>query len=213
MVRWGMVIDLKRCAGCMTCVAACKLANYVPPNIYLNKVFDYEDGEYPNVTRNFLPVQCMHCEEPPCKSVCPTGATYKRDDGIVIVDESKCIGCRYCMMACPYGARSFYAKETYYFDGAKMIYEEYGYRRLDKGTVMKCHFCFERIDEGIKRGLRPGIDEEATPICVISCIGKARYFGDLDDPDSEVTQLIRRRKAFRLHPELGTGPSIYYLPP
>jgi phenylacetyl-CoA:acceptor oxidoreductase subunit 1 len=213
MVRWAMVIDLKKCVGCMTCVAACKLANFVPPGIYWNKVFDYEVGKYPNVRRCFLPVQCMHCKNPPCKDACPTGATIQREDGIVIIDYSKCIGCRYCMMVCPYDARSFYSKEKHYYDGGKMIYEEYGYKKHQRGTVMKCNLCYERIDEGLKKGLKPGEDPEATPICVISCIANARYFGDLDDPESEVSKLIRRRKGFQLHAELGTDPSIYYLAP
>jgi len=214
MVRWGMVIDLKKCSGCMTCVAACKLGNAVPPGIYFTKVFDYEVGEYPNVRRRYLPVLCFHCEDPPCREVCPTGATYKRDDGIVLVDYSKCIGCRYCMMACPYDARAFYDRERmYYYDGGLMEYEKVGYEKYQVGTVMKCTFCVERIDEGLKKGLKPGVDPDATPLCVISCICDARIFGDLDDPNSEVNKLIKSRNAYRIHPELGTGPSVYYLPP
>jgi phenylacetyl-CoA:acceptor oxidoreductase subunit 1 len=208
--RWGIVIDLKKCSGCMTCVASCKLNNGLPPHIYFTKIFDYEVGKYPNVMRKFLPVMCMHCEEPPCVDACPTKASQRREDGIVYVDIKKCMGCRYCMIVCPYGMRSYLDGTTnYYTDNSQL--DKYIKHKQDSGIVVKCDLCRERIDKGLKNGLKPGIDEEATPMCVISCLSNARYFGDLNDPNSTVSKLIRERKHFRLHEELGTNPSIYYI--
>ena len=155
---------------------------------------------------------CNHCREAACVKVCPSGATKQREDGLVIVDYSQCIGCRYCMMACPYGARYFYDRERPLFPGHGLTpYEEIGYRQYQTGVAMKCDFCRERIDRGLNQGLKPGIDREATPACVNSCIGKSRHFGDLDDPDSEVSRLMRTRQGRQLHSEFGTEPGVYYL--
>ena len=117
------------------------------------------------------------------------------------------------MMICPYGARSFNQHINSYFNGIENVYEETIYRDIQEGVVMKCNFCIDRVEKGLRRGLKPGSDEEATPICVVSCISKARYFGDLDDPESEVSKLLTERKFFRIHKELGTEPSVYYLTP
>jgi molybdopterin-containing oxidoreductase family iron-sulfur binding subunit len=146
----------------------------------------------------------MHCEDPPCEKICPTGATQKREDGIVFVDYNKCMGCRACMIACPYQARYFLAELRPYYDGQGLTpYEELGYptNGYVPGTVTKCNFCMERVDAGKE------------PACVANCPGRARYFGDLEDPDSEVSRLIRDRRGFQLHPEFGTNPSVFYLPP
>ena len=105
MPTYGMVIDLKRCYGCYSCVMACKVKNHTPPDVFWARILKGESGSFPNTIRQALPVLCMQCEEPSCMEVCPTGATQKRDDGIVIVDQDKCMGCKYCMMGCPYGAR------------------------------------------------------------------------------------------------------------
>jgi phenylacetyl-CoA:acceptor oxidoreductase subunit 1 len=218
MTKWGMVIDLKKCVDCQTCTVACKVENFLPPGVQWNRVYDYEVGEYPNITRRFLPVPCMHCDDPPCAEVCPTGATKKRSDGIVYVEYEKCLGCKYCDVACPYRARAFLDHTEYYY-GQPTEYETFPYelrspaQRYLPGTATKCTFCVHRIDYGLANGLKVGQDPEATPACVVSCIAKARYFGDLDDPHSEVSRLIRERKAFRLLEHLGTGPSVYYLAP
>jgi phenylacetyl-CoA:acceptor oxidoreductase subunit 1 len=216
MSRLGMVIDLKKCINCQTCMVACKMENFVPAGIFLNRIQDYEVGDYPNVKRMFLPVSCMHCNTPPCRDVCPTGATTKREDGIVVVDDNKCVGCAYCVVACPYQARSIYKRETLYYKVATP-HEEFPpmfrnpSQRHRIGTASKCTFCLHRIEKAGRKGLIIGVDPEATPACVNACIVKARYFGDLDDPNSEVSKLVTKRRALRLLEGLGTEPCIYYL--
>ena len=201
-MRYGMVIDLKRCIGCYACQIACKAEHATPPGVLYARVVKREMGRYPNVRRLSLPVLCMHCADPPCVQVCPTGASLKAPDGIVSVDADRCVGCRYCMMACPYGARYFHAQEREYFPGQGLTpNEEIGYKKHPPGVVEKCDFCRHRLGNG------------GVPACVANCPAVARYFGDLDDPDSHVSRLIGERGGFQLRPELGTNPSVYYLPP
>jgi len=215
MTRWGMVIDLQKCIGCYSCQVSCKQEHFLPPNIFWNRVVIAETGKYPTVTKQIYPVLCNHCAEAACVNVCPSGASSIREDGIVEIDYDKCVGCRYCVIACPYQNRTFYAdgKAEYWpgqgFTELELIGKEL--YPLQVGTVVKCNFCTERIDEGLKKGLKPGVDREATPACVIACPVKARTFGDLDDPNSEVSQLIKQKKGFQLHPEYGTDPSVYYI--
>ena len=212
MPRYGMVIDLLRCIGCYGCQMACKAENGTPPGMLWARLEVKEIGEYPSVAKVLLPLLCMHCREPECEKVCPTGATTKREDGLVIVDDTKCIGCRYCIEACPYGQRYFNDVIRHYFPDGLSPFELASYSKHKVGVVRKCTFCNHRIDEGVKRGLKPGVDREATPACVINCMAKARYFGDLDDPRSEVSRLVSTGQAFQLNPELGTDPQVYYLP-
>lgn len=208
-VRWGMVIDLKKCVGCDTCTVSCKAENRTPPGMSYNVVLESEIGQFPNIAHVNLPRPCMQCEKPPCAQVCPTRATFKMENGIVAIDNDRCIGCRYCMVACPYGARSFDYGNGY--EDEMMGYNdvtspEYGMNRgtrddgkVPQGTVRKCSFCFHRLERG----------EE--PACVETCIGDARFFGDLNDPNSVVSKLAASPRAFRLQEELGTGPSVIYL--
>ncbi len=201
-MRYGMVIDLKRCIGCYGCQISCKSENATPPGILWSRVSFYESGRYPNVKKMHVPLLCMHCGDPPCVSVCPTGASIKRPDGIVSIDSTKCIACQYCVIACPYRARSFYPKKGEYFPGQGLTpYERFGYQKHPTGVVEKCDFCLSRVQQGLE------------PACVISCMAKARYFGDLDDPGSEVSQLIRNHGGFQIYPEMSTDPSVYYLAP
>jgi phenylacetyl-CoA:acceptor oxidoreductase subunit 1 len=208
MTRWAMVADLRRCVGCQTCTAACKQANATPPGVQWRRVVDLEVGEYPHVKRAFVPVGCMHCEDPPCMHVCPSTATRKRADGIVTVDYDLCIGCAYCAVACPYQARYKVDRQEFAFESA-MPTEPRDEKRI--GVATKCTFCVERIDAGLAKGLKPGVDPEATPACVNSCIASALHFGDAQDPQSNVSQLLAENQSFRMHEELGTGPGFHYL--
>ena len=205
--KLGMVIDLKRCYGCMACVTACKTENFTPRGVFWARVLRGESGTFPNTVRQPLPVLCMQCEEPSCETVCPTGATYKSEDGVVHVDKNKCIGCNYCAMACPYGARYMVEKwESYFPEGLPLSeYEKFAKAQWEErsgvGVNTKCDFCTVRRSNGVEK-----------PACVVVCPAKARIFGDLDDPDSEVSVLIRTYRGMPLNPEHGNEPKVYYLP-
>jgi molybdopterin-containing oxidoreductase family iron-sulfur binding subunit len=213
-MRWGLAIEMKRCIGCNACVLACKAEHFVPPDIFWNRIIIGEKGKYPHVSKLIYSVRCNHCAEPKCVDVCPTGATQKREDGIVWVDDTKCVGCRYCMVACPYQMRSFYEHEKNYFPGQELTDHEKIGKLLyphEKGVVQKCVFCKERIDEGLKKGLKPGVDRDASPACQIICPTSAIHFGDLDDPNSEINVVIQVKKGHQFHEEFNTDPSIFYI--
>ena len=214
--HWGMVIDLRRCIGCEACVIACKIENKTPPGVYYTVVTREPLPGGGNDRPVFMTKPCFHCEEPPCVPVCPVNATYRRpSDGIVVVDYDRCIGCRYCIVACPYGARWFDFGEDYELlpaagEVVSPEYKQYRARTPDGspvGNVRKCTFCLHLQDE------EGEYDREAGrwPACAKTCPTNAIHFGDLDDPESEVSILLRERNAFRLKEELGTGPSVYYL--
>ena len=203
MTRLAIAINLDRCVGCHTCALTCKMQTNVPEGMLWNRVLtedcDVVDGAlgtYPNVTRTFLPVACQHCQNAACQRVCPTGATYKDDKGRVEIDYDKCIGCRMCMAACPYNARNFNWQTPVRVTGANYGDAEVPVR--PKGVAEKCTLCRERTDRG----------EE--PMCVVCCPAHARIFGDLDDPDSEISQTILNRKAWTLLENQGTRPSVHY---
>ena len=210
MTRWAMVADLERCVGCQTCTAACRHSNATSPAVQWRKVLDIEAGSYPNVSRVFVPVGCQHCADPPCMHVCPTTATRQRADGIVTIDYDLCIGCAYCEVACPYQARFLVHEAHRAYDAATQNeVERDDPARL--GVAQKCTFCSDRIDFGIENDLTPGIDPRATPACVNACIADALHFGDVDDPNSNVSRLLREQHSFRMHAELGTDPGFHYL--
>jgi len=200
--KLGLVIDLDTCVGCQACVTACKEWNtggHMAPltdidpygghvdGVWFNRVHSYEHTtEMAGRTVNF-PRSCLHCETPACVTVCPTGASYKRaSDGIALVDESKCIGCKLCSWACPYGAREF---------------------DTDVGVMKKCTLCVDRIYNDNLAA------EDRVPACVAACPTSARHFGDLGDPTSAISQLVAERGGVALMPELGYKPTNRYLPP
>ncbi|MBI2854172.1 MAG: 4Fe-4S dicluster domain-containing protein [Chloroflexi bacterium] len=199
MSRLGMVIDLKTCIACYACVVSCKVENGTPPTVFWAKVLEREEGKYPTARRIILPVLCNHCQDPPCLRVCPSGATTKREDGIVLVDAKKCVGCKACMTACPYDSRYFIKEIRGYFGEDLVPCERVSYQKHQEGVVEKCTFCVERVKKGLE------------PACVQVCPASCRHFGDLDDPNSEVSRLLKARLSFQLLPEIGTKPSVYYL--
>jgi phenylacetyl-CoA:acceptor oxidoreductase subunit 1 len=205
-----MVLDLRRCVGCQTCTIACKQEQGLPAGTFWRFVADCEAGKYPDVRRVFLPMQCMHCAAAPCVPVCPTGASRQRADGIVWVAYEACIGCGCCAMACPYRARHLVHEPDGYF--ARPTPSEAKTARRDRrGVMTKCTFCKERIDAGLARGLTPGVDPDATPMCAVSCIANAIVFGDLDDPGSPAARAIAAGHARPLMPELGLEPAAFYI--
>lgn len=207
--QWVMVIDQSKCIGCGYCTLACQAHNDINPEIEWNHI---EPAGQVNGKDTFLPRPCMQCTNAPCVDVCPVKASYYRSDGIVMMDYDRCIGCRYCEVACPYQARSFNWKQ---FDGTNPAVPKWGQpevARRPRGVVEKCAFCYQRIDRGLALGLEPGVDADASPACVVVCPTGARMFGDLNDPESNVSKALRSKPAFRLRESLGTEPRVYYIP-
>jgi len=212
VTRYVMVADINRCVGCQTCTAACKHTNATAPGVQWRKVLDFETGTFPDVHRAFIPVGCNHCLDPPCADVCPTTATQKRPDGIVTINYDTCIGCAYCIEACPYQARERVDIPNRAYGTQIQMKHEQRVEHLERRAVaQKCTFCVDRIDFGLANGLTPGIDPEATPACVNACIADALSFGDVEDENSNVTQLLRSHDYFRMHEELELDSGFYYL--
>jgi molybdopterin-containing oxidoreductase family iron-sulfur binding subunit len=202
MPRLGMVIDLKRCIGCNACTLACKQENGTPEGVHYARVITREVGAYPQTRRTFLPVLCNHCDDAPCAQACPSGATWIRNDGLVMVEREKCIGCRACAVACPYMNRHFLEKgllEHGYSTDGLSPYEAIKFAEFEEGTMTKCTLCAHRVDQGLE------------PACVITCPTDARIFGDLEPEDGKLQKLIRERKGWTLLPECNTKPSVFYL--
>jgi molybdopterin-containing oxidoreductase family iron-sulfur binding subunit len=211
--RWAMVVDLRKCKeqeDCKDCTLACHKVHNVPDfdnrkdevkwiwKERFEHVFHEQEHEYTREEIKHLqvPLLCNHCDNAPCTRVCPTGATWKRDtDGIVMMDWHRCIGCRYCVVACPYGSRSFNWRDPRPF--IDEINEDYPTRM--RGVVEKCTFCEERLDKG------------QLPACVEACKHGALVFGDLEDPESDVRKLLGENFTLRRRPELGTKPEVYYI--
>lgn len=223
--RWVMVIDTRKCVGCHGCTISCIAENKLPPGVVYRPVVTEEVGEFPNVALRFTPRPCMQCDAPPCVPVCPVRATWKRPDGIVAIDYDKCIGCRYCLTACPYGARTSDFGEEYSAGAAAGVdagdadrplegvrpeawegpnheyHKSYGRtgHKSPAGNARKCHFCLHRLENG------------QLPACTTTCIGRATYFGDSNDPDSLVTELITKNNVQTLLPHKGTKPRVFYI--
>ena len=199
-VRWALAIDLKRCTGCQSCTMACKVENGTPPGVFWVRVLEREEGKFPLAFKIFMPVRCNHCAEPPCVPVCPTGASYQREqDSLVLIDQNRCIGCRACVVACPYQVRFIADSRSGYYAGESTPYETSRYAKWQAGTAQKCTFCVDRLDAGL------------SPMCVGTCPAKALTIGDLNDPESEISKLLRARSSMRPGAELGTDPSVFYL--
>jgi Fe-S-cluster-containing dehydrogenase component len=207
--HWGMLINLQTCIGCEYCQRACSATNDVAPDKAWNIVLPDQTA---NGHRFFFSRPCLHCQHAPCVEVCPVVATFVRDDGLVIMDYDRCIGCRYCEVACPYDARKFNWEERTEENALVPTWGMPEVERRPRGVVEKCTFCVHRIDAGLAAGLMPGVDREATPACVNICPVGARVFGDLLNPDSPVAQVIAANPTLRLREELGTEPSVYYIP-
>lgn len=204
MTKLAIAINLDRCVGCHTCAISCKMNNNVPDGMLWNRVLtqdcdviDGAVGTYPYLSRTYLPVACQHCENPACQKVCPTGATYKDELGRVEIDYDKCIGCRMCMAACPYNARTFNWSEPKRSAGFNYGNKDVPVR--SKGVMEKCTLCKERT----------AADE--LPMCVRCCPSRARIYGDLDDPDSEISKLRSQGKVRILLEDKGTNPQVFYL--
>ena len=218
-VRWAMLLDIRKCVGCHACSVACASENKLPPGVLYRPVHEYERGQYPNATRTFLPRPCMQCDKPPCVNACPLkgkgGATWKETrgvaNGVVVIDYARCIGCGKCVPACPYGARTLDdgSNQT---DGAiaREAYEsaasyEYGVVRsrsgasIPVGNARKCHFCVHRLAAGM------------LPQCITTCIGRAGYFGDENDPKSLLSEVKKANKVQILKAAKGTAPRVYYV--
>lgn len=181
-MRNAIVVDLDRCSGCFSCEISCKNENNIALGSYYNKVMTVGPfGEFPRLQQYFLPVHCQQCEDAPCVHVCPTGASYRDSDtNVVLVDKSKCIGCKYCMMACPYGVRSW---------------------NTDERVVEKCTLCGQLTAKG------------ELPACVHNCPGGARFYGDLDDPDSDASKALAAADKSAVHSltDVGNKPATRYI--
>jgi Fe-S-cluster-containing dehydrogenase component len=221
--RWVMVIDQRKCVGCHACTIGCVAENKLPPGVVYRPVVTDASGEFPNLNIKFTPRPCMQCDAPPCVPVCPVKATWKRPDGVVTIDYDKCIGCRYCLTACPYGARtSDFGLHYTDADGGRQAdspallgegaaaweaqpSHEYAkhwtrdHHQSPVGNARKCHFCLHRLEVG------------ELPMCATTCIGRATYFGDHNDPDALVTELIARENVHALLPHKGTRPRVFYI--
>lgn len=196
MARYGFVVDLTTCVGCNACVAACTTENETPywDGLYRTHVEDVSFGKFPDSGRAIIPRLCMHCENAACVRVCPTGASYTTADGIVLVDPDKCMGCGYCIVACPFGARYRYEQEA--VNKATEIFGKEGGHQAPH--VDKCTYCVHRVKQGRE------------PACVAVCPAHARIFGDLDDPKSEVSKLVSSGKAQQIG-DVGPEPKTYYV--
>jgi Fe-S-cluster-containing dehydrogenase component len=207
---WAMVIDLEKCIGCERCVHACQATNDTSEGHLWNILIEDDQAYGQHV---FLTRPCMHCEHAPCVDVCPVGATYHREDGLVEMNYDRCIGCRYCMVACPYGVRVFNWAANSDDNPQVPTWGEPEIERRPRGVVEKCTFCAHRLDAAEERGLRPGYDRAATPACCNICPTEARVFGDMRDSDSPVSRALRNRQTVVLRSELGTNPRVFYLLP
>lgn len=223
MARWGMVIDLDKCTGCQACVVACQVENNLPIQgseefkqgriIQWIHILPIIEEEYPHPRVRLLPMPCQHCDNPPCTKVCPVRATYKNDEGLVVQIYPRCIGCRYCVNACPYTCKFFNWKSPRWPEEMAVAINPDVSTRT-KGVTEKCSFCSHRLQKARDKARAEDRDLEEVdyiPACVEVCPAEAMYFGDLDNPDGAVARFTRNARAFKLLEELGTEPKVTYL--
>lgn len=223
MTKLVRLIDQKRCMGCRACIAACAVENHFTPDAAWNMMIEYEVGTYPGVKKVFNPMNCMHCENPPCKAVCDAighKAISKNEFGVVLIDYNKCVGCGYCAGVCPYGVPQLNKAVGDLYPGkGKTPYEQiraadrHPTHRKKAKVAEKCTFCWHKLEKAVADNKvdRIGKDQEYTPACDLVCPVQARLFGDLDDPNSEVSKRIAQTKAQQLKPQFGTRPQVYYV--
>lgn len=223
MAKWGMVIDLDKCTMCGTCIASCHIENNVaivgPEEAKKNRAIfwmdtiTFEEGEYPNARIKIVPRPCMNCQSPQCTYVCPVNATQKGEGGIIGQIYPRCIGCRYCTVACPYTVKYFnWYKPEWEKEFKKALNPDVSLR--PRGVVEKCTFCTHRLQKAKEKAKAEGrkmIDGDYWPACAESCPTGAIYFGDLEDTNSKVYELHRSPRAYRLFEDMGTDPTVYYL--
>jgi molybdopterin-containing oxidoreductase family iron-sulfur binding subunit len=207
MTRLAMVVDLDRCIGCWACAVACKVENSVGEGLWWQEVLtvggtaiDTSAGSYPHVDKHYEPRNCFHCAEPPCLPVCPTGAVVQRADGIVEIVHDRCIGCTYCVLACPYDAIEMNLDEPKLPAGLEDGHGAAAVAPRHAGVAEKCTFCSHRVDVGLQ------------PACVSACPTDVITFGDIDDVDSAVARQAGASDAYRLREDLGAEPSVWFLP-
>jgi Fe-S-cluster-containing dehydrogenase component len=223
MTKLARLIDTKRCMGCRSCVAACAVENHFTPDAPWIAMIEYEVGTYPSVKKVFDTMNCMHCEKPACKAACDAmgaKAISKNDFGVVLIDYDKCIGCGNCVAACPYGVPQL-NKEVRDLNpgkgktGAEQIamQDRHPTHRKKAKVVEKCTFCWHKLEKAVADGKvdQIGKTQEYTPSCDLVCPVQARMFGDIEDPNSEVSKRIKETKAVQLKTEFGTGPQVYYV--
>ncbi|HVB11648.1 MAG TPA: 4Fe-4S dicluster domain-containing protein [Nitrososphaerales archaeon] len=220
-MKMSMVIDLAKCIGCDACSVACKIENSLPEDIWWAPVIQREVGKFPKAGLQFLPLLCMHCEDPPCMKSCPTKAISQRSDGIVLINEDRCAGSRACISACPYNAISLWDKRS---DGNPALEDSkfqtpvslMAEKKHRMGAAQKCTFCSHRVDFAKENGLTPGVDRMATPACVVTCPANCRIFGDVEDLNSPPSKYVREaesdgRTVFVLRPEAKSKPKVAYV--
>ncbi len=205
MPKLSMLIDLTRCIGCDACTVACKQENGTPMDVFFARVLNIEAGKYPDTQRVYLPMLCYHCENPACLKACPNKAIFKRPDGVVLIDQDRCRGTGACVSACPYGNIILKEQDAWYLNADEPYEMDFVKPRLNPGVARKCTYCVHRVDEGLD------------PACVVACPTKARIFGDVEDPESEISQYIESQRVetgrfpFPLLPQAGTKPAGSYL--
>lgn len=228
MTKYAMAVDLDRCQGCRGCMTACKVENNTVEGNFWMYVFRFEQGTFPDTEMSFLPRPCQHCDNAPCVKVCPVGARFKREDGLVLTDADRCIGCRYCELACPYGVNYFNWRKPEKAQYAIVDWQDESldaytggmvppYKNPDldllwgeeqrrtaggghaKGIIEKCTFCVQRVEKGLE------------PACVETCPTNALVFGDIDDPSTPVSRYLQEKETWQLLDEAGTRPNVYYV--